>query len=42
MAVRGVNHILLTMAFCRTFATATAIAGRATTPPVAEDTALDD
>ena len=29
LAARGVNHILLTMAFCRTFATATAVAGRA-------------
>ena len=42
MVARGVNHILLTMAFCRTFATATAIALHAATPPVAEDTALDD
>ena len=42
MAARGVNHILLTMAFCRTFATATAIAIHAVSPPVAEDTALDD
>ena len=29
MAARGVNHILLTMAFCRAFATATAVAVRA-------------
>lgn len=41
-AARGVNHILLTLAFCRTFATATAIAGRAAGPLVQEDTALDD
>jgi holo-[acyl-carrier protein] synthase len=42
MAARGVNHILLTMAFCRAFATATAVAIRAVSPPVGEDTALDD
>jgi holo-[acyl-carrier protein] synthase len=42
MTARGVNHVLLTMAFCRSFATATAIAVHAITPPVAEDTALDD
>jgi holo-[acyl-carrier protein] synthase len=42
MAARGVNHILLTVAFCRSFATATAIAVHAVAPPVAEDTALDD
>ncbi len=42
MAARGVNHVLLTMAFCRSFATATAVAVHAATPPVAEDTALDD
>lgn len=42
MATRGVNHILLTMAFCRSFATATAVALHATGLPVAEDTALDD
>ncbi|HEY1187876.1 MAG TPA: holo-ACP synthase [Gemmata sp.] len=41
-AARGVNHLLLTMAFCRAFATATVIAGRTTGPLVAEDTALDD
>ncbi len=39
---RGVNHVLLTMAFCRTFATATAIASHTDTPPVKEDTTLDD
>ena len=32
MAARGVNHILLTMAFCRSFATATAIAVHAVSP----------
>ena len=42
MAARGVNHILLTMAFCRSFGTATAIAVHAVSPPIAEDTALDD
>lgn len=41
-AARGVNHILLTMAFCRSFATATAVAGRAAGPLAPEDTALDD
>ena len=42
MAARGVNHILLTVAFCRSFATATAIAVHAVAPPVTDDTALDD
>ncbi len=42
LAARGANHVLLTMAFCRTFATATAIMGRTASAPVAEDTALDD
>ncbi|VTR97339.1 acp synthase : Holo-[acyl-carrier-protein] synthase OS=Singulisphaera acidiphila (strain ATCC BAA-1392 / DSM 18658 / VKM B-2454 / MOB10) GN=acpS PE=3 SV=1: ACPS [Gemmata massiliana] len=42
MAARGANHVMLTLAFCRSFATATAIAGRAAGPPVPEDTALDD
>ncbi|MCI0702549.1 MAG: holo-ACP synthase [Planctomycetia bacterium] len=42
MTARGVNRILLTMAFCRSFATATAITAHATTPPAAEDTTLDD
>jgi holo-[acyl-carrier protein] synthase len=42
LTAKGINQILLTMAFCRTFATATAVAGRATGGPVAEDTALDD
>ena len=42
MAARGVNRIIVTMAFCRAFGTATAIAARTTGTPVAEDTALDD
>lgn len=41
-AARGVNHLLLTMAFCRAFATATAIAGRVAGRLVQDDTALDD
>ena len=42
MASRGVNQILLTTAFCREFATATAIAARVQNPRPAEDTAIDD
>ena len=42
MTARGVNHVMLTMAFCRTFATATAIAVRSSGVQIAEDTALDD
>jgi holo-[acyl-carrier protein] synthase len=42
MTSRGVNRIILTMAFCRSFATATAIAAHAASPPAVEDTALDD
>jgi holo-[acyl-carrier protein] synthase len=42
MAARGVNHVLLTTAFCRAFATATAIAVHSASAPVQEDTALDD
>ncbi len=42
MLARGANHVLLTMAFCRTFATATAVAVYSVAPPVSEDTALDD
>jgi holo-[acyl-carrier protein] synthase len=42
MAVRGVNRVMLSMAHCRTFATATAIALKVAAPPTAEDTALDD
>jgi holo-[acyl-carrier protein] synthase len=42
MTMRGVNQILLTMAFCRQFATATGIAVRLQNPRPAEDTALDD
>jgi holo-[acyl-carrier protein] synthase len=41
MTARGVNHILLTTAFCRSFATATAIAVHSAAK-AAEDTALDD
>jgi holo-[acyl-carrier protein] synthase len=41
MTIRGVNLILLTTAFCRSFATATAIAVRSTAK-MTEDTALDD
>jgi holo-[acyl-carrier protein] synthase len=41
MTTRGVNRILLTTGFCRTFATATAIAVHSAAK-VAEDTALDD
>ena len=41
-AARGANQLLLTMAFCRSFATATAIAGRTAGALVQEDTALDD
>ncbi len=42
MAARGITQIMLTMAFCREFATATAIAIRVTSARPAEDTALDD
>jgi holo-[acyl-carrier protein] synthase len=42
MAVRGANRMMVTMAFCRTFATATAIALKVPMPRTAEDTALDD
>jgi len=42
MAARGVNHIMLTTAHSRTFATATAIALKVPTPRTTEDTALDD
>lgn len=42
MAARGVSHIMLSMAFCREFATATALATRAITARPAEDTAIDD
>ncbi len=42
MAARGVTQILLTMAFCRQFATATAVAVRVAHTRPAEDTALDD
>lgn len=42
MAVRGANRVMVTMAFCRAFATATAIALKVPMPRTAEDTALDD
>lgn len=42
MTARGVTSIMLTMAFCRDFATATGIAVRLAAARPAEDTALDD
>jgi holo-[acyl-carrier protein] synthase len=42
MAARGVNHIMLTTAYSRAFATATAIALKVAVLRAAEDTALDD
>jgi len=42
MTARGITQVMLTTAFCREFATATAIAGRQTSARPAEDTALDD
>lgn len=42
MNTRGVNHIMLSLAFCRDFATATALALKQPVPRSAEDTALDD
>jgi len=42
MAVRGANRMRVTMAFCRAYATATAIALKVPMPRTAEDTALDD
>jgi holo-[acyl-carrier protein] synthase len=42
LAARGVSQVLLTTAFTREFATATAIAVRASISRPAEDTALDD
>lgn len=42
MALRGANRVLLTTAYCRTFATATALALKVKLPRTAEDTALDD
>jgi holo-[acyl-carrier protein] synthase len=42
MAARGASHIVLSMAFCRDFATATAIATRTDSARPAEDTAIDD
>src|SRR5262245_26724254 len=42
MTTRGVTQVILSMAHCRAFATATAIAVRVQTPRPPEDTALDD
>ncbi|MBA4068184.1 MAG: ACP synthase [Isosphaera sp.] len=42
MAARGATQVLLTLAFCREFATATGIAVRGSSPRPLEDTALDD
>jgi holo-[acyl-carrier protein] synthase len=42
LVARGVSQILLSIAFCREFATATAIAVRASVARPMEDTALDD
>jgi holo-[acyl-carrier protein] synthase len=42
MVLRGANHVLITMAFCRSFATATAVAVHAVPARPGEDTALDD
>ncbi len=42
MTGRAINQILLTMAFCREFATATALAVKHTAHRGTEDTALDD
>lgn len=42
MIARGVNQIMLSMAHCREFATATGIAIHQTGSRVTEDTALDD
>jgi hypothetical protein len=42
LAARGVSLVMLSTAFTREFATATAIATRASISRPAEDTALDD
>jgi holo-[acyl-carrier protein] synthase len=42
MDARGVNHVMLSTAHCRAFATATALALKVPGPRAAEDTALDD
>ncbi len=42
MIARGVTQVLLTMAFCRDFATATGLAVRILNPRPQEDTTLDD
>jgi holo-[acyl-carrier protein] synthase len=42
MTARGISQILLSLAFCREFATATGLAVKHTSHRVTEDTALDD
>lgn len=42
MVIRGANRIMLSMAHCRAFATATAIAVKTPATRPMEDTALDD
>jgi holo-[acyl-carrier protein] synthase len=42
MTARGVNQIMLSMAFCREFATATSLALKQAGTRGTEDTALDD
>ena len=42
MVIRGATRIMVTMAHCRAFATATAIAMKSPTTRPMEDTALDD
>ena len=42
MTTRGVNQIILSMAFCREFATATGLAIKDAVQRVTEDTAIDD
>jgi holo-[acyl-carrier protein] synthase len=42
MTARGINQIMLSLAFCREFATATGLAVRHTSHRTTEDTALDD
>ena len=42
MIARGVNQIMLTMAYCRAFATATGLALKHAVTRVLDDTALDD
>jgi holo-[acyl-carrier protein] synthase len=42
LAARGVNQVMVTLAHCRAFATATAVALRVPAPRAPEDTAIDD